>query len=179
MRIRESETQEITNICREEMQEATRRVSERLKQYEERPASSNNEKLEGVRKFYEDLADKNWTKADEEALKGLDGKNEVDIKAMMREGFRKAQLYPVPNFAYLISVLTADFQMKTTGTHTNTDAVSSDERERLANVLQKELSEAARDIAASLRLSNTNTEIVREQLEIIQGNIIGRLTPLV
>jgi hypothetical protein len=179
MRIRESETQEISNICREEFEEATRRVSERLKQYEERPASSQNEHLEGVRKFYEDLANKNWTKADEEALVSLDGKNESDIKAMMREGFRKAQLYPVPNFAYLIQVLKADSQPKAAGTLANTDAVSSDERERLANVLQKELSEAARDIAASLRLSNTNTEIVREQLEIIQGNIIGRLTPLV
>jgi hypothetical protein len=179
MRIRESETQEITNICHEEFQEATRRVSERLKQYEVRPASSNSEHLEGVRKFYEDLADKNWTKADEEALKGLDGKNESDIKAMMREGFRKAQLYPVPNFAYLVSVMKADSHPKAASPLANTDAVSSDERERLANVLQKELSEAARDIAASLRLSNTNTEIVREQLEIIQGNIIGRLTPLV
>lgn len=179
MRIRESETQEITNICREEFEEATRRVSERLKQFEERPASSNLEQLEGVRKFYEDLANKNWTKADEEALKELDGKNESDIKAMMREGFRKAQLYPVPNFASLINVLKADGLHKAAGTLANTDAVSSDERERLANVLQKELSEAARDIAASLRLSNTNTEIVREQLEIIQGNIIGRLTPLV
>jgi hypothetical protein len=90
MRIRESETQEISNICREEFEEAAHRVSERLKQYEVRPASSNDEHLEGVRKFYEDLANKNWTKADEEALKNLDGKNESDIKAMMREGFRKA-----------------------------------------------------------------------------------------
>jgi hypothetical protein len=72
-----------------------------------------------------------------------------------------------------------DSQAKAGGTLANTDAISSDERERLANVLQKELSEAARDIAASLRLSNTNSEIVREQLEVIQGNIIGRLTPLV
>lgn len=179
MRIRESETQEITNICREEFEEAAHRVSERLKQYEVRPASSNDEHLEGVRKFYEDLADKNWTKADEEALKNLDGKNETDIKAMMREGFRKAQIYPVPNFAYLVSVMKSDTQSKAIGTLANTDAVSSDERERLANVLQKELSEAARDIAASLRLSNSNSEIVREQLEVIQGNIIGRLTPLV
>jgi hypothetical protein len=176
MRIRASETQEITNICREEFEEAAARVSERLKLYEERPASSNDEHMEGVRRFYEDLANKNWTKADEEALKELDGKNESDIKALMREGFRKAQLYPVPNFAYLVNV----FKSETRSLHSlaNTEAVSADERERLANVLQKELREAARDIAASLRLSNTNSEIVREQLEITQGNIIGRLTPL-
>lgn len=177
MRIRASETQEITNICREEFEEATQRVCERLKQFEERPASSNDEHMEGVRRFYEDLANKNWTKADEEALKSLDGKNESEIKDLMREGFRKAQLYPVPNFAYLVSVMKSE-----TRSHlslANLDAVSSDERERLANVLQKELMEAARDIAASLRLSNTNTDIVREQLEITQGNIIGRLTPLV
>lgn len=179
MRIRESETHEISNICREEFEEATRRVNERLRQFEERPASSQDAHLEGVRKFYEDLANKNWTTADEEALSSLDGKNESDIKTMMRDAFRKAQLHPVPNFAYLLQVLKIDSQPKAAGTHANTDAVSSDERERLANVLQKELSEAARDIAASLRLSDVNTDIVREQLEVVQGNIIGRLTPLV
>jgi hypothetical protein len=96
----------------------------------------------------------------------------------MREGFRKAQLYPIPNFAYLINVVTTEPRQEFAHSMANTEAVSAAERERLANVLQKELTEAARDIAASLRLSETNSEIIREQLEITQGNIIGRLTPL-
>jgi hypothetical protein len=178
MRIRQSDTTEITDICREEIEEANRRICDRLKQFEQRPASSADDKMEGVRKFYEDLADKNWTKADEDALQGLEGISESDIKAKMREGFRKAQLYPIPNFAYLVSVMKTDSRQEAAQSMANTEAVSAAERERLANVLQKELTEAARDIAASLRLSDTNTEIIREQLEITQGNIIGRLTPL-
>ena len=178
MRIRTSDSNEIADICREEMDEANRRISERLKQYEQRPASSTTEQLEGVRRFYEDLADKNWTKADEDCLKSLEGLSESDIKARMRQGFRKAQLYPVPNFAYLISVLKTETRYENTQPLGNTEAVSAAERERLANVLEKELTEATRDIAASLRLSDTNKEIIREQLEITQGNIIGRLTPL-
>ncbi|MBI3653446.1 MAG: hypothetical protein HY231_20640 [Acidobacteria bacterium] len=178
MRIRTSDTNEISEICREEFEAANRRIGERLKQFEQRPASSTDEKLEGVRRFYEDLADKNWTKADEEVLKGLEGMSESDIKAKMREGFRKAQLYPVPNFAYIINALKSDARLEVAHSQANTEAVSAAERERLANVLQRELTEAARDIAASLRLSETNMEIIREQLEITQGNIIGRLTPL-
>jgi hypothetical protein len=178
MRIRQSDTTEITDICREEIEEASRRINERLKQFEQRPASSANDKLEGVRKFYEDLADKNWTKADEDTLRGLEGLSESDIKASMRSGFRKAQLYPIPNFAYLINVINTESRREVTQSLANTEAVSAAERERLANVLEKELMEAARDIATSLRLSDTNSEIIREQLEITQGNIIGRLTPL-
>jgi hypothetical protein len=173
-----SESQKITEILNEEFEEANRRIHERLKQYEQRPASSNDDQLEGVRRFYEDLVDKNWTKADEDALKNLEGVSEKDIKIKMREGFRKAQLYPVPNFAYLVSVLKNEGRADLNQTLNNTEAVSSDARERLANVLQKELMEAARDIASSLRLTGANSEIVREQLEITQGNIIGRLTPL-
>ena len=178
MRIRQSDTTEIGDICREEIEEANRRIGERLKQFEQRPASSADDKLEGVRKFYEDLADKNWTKADEDTLSGLEGVSEGDIKAKMRVGFRNAQIYPIPNFAYLVSVMKTDSRQEAAQFLSNTDAVSAAERERLANVLQKELTEAARDIAASLRLSDTNSEIIREQLEITQGNIIGRLTPL-
>src|ERR1051325_4518016 len=87
MRIRQTDSNEITDICREEMEEASRRIIDRLKQFERRPASSTDDQLEGVRRFYEDLADKNWTKADEDTLKGLEGVGEEEVKVRMREGF--------------------------------------------------------------------------------------------
>ena len=178
MRIRPSERLEISDMCRDELEEASRRICERLAQFEQRPAASSADTMEGIRKFYEDLTDKNWTKADEDCLRSLADLSEQDIKKMMREGFRNAQLFPLPNFSYLIQAK-SEARMMTGPLVTNSDAVSAAERERLANVLQRELTEAVRDIAANLRLSDTNSEIVREQLEIAQGNIIGRLTPLV
>lgn len=179
MRIRPSERQEINEICREELDIASQRISERLGQLEARPASNSEDKLETVRKFYEDLADKNWTMADEDALKNLSDIKEGEIKQLMREGFRKARLFPIPNFAYLISAATeekkADYG---TGPLANLDAVSAAEREHLAFVLEKELGEAVQDIALNLQLNTTKAELVRKQLQLTQGNIIGRLTPL-
>ena len=93
----------------------------------------------------------------------------------MRQGFRKAQLYPIPNFAYLISVMKTDSRQEAAQSMNNTEAVSAAERERLANVLQKELTEAARDIATSLRLSDTNSEIIREQYRRNQSVIRSSL----
>jgi hypothetical protein len=61
----------------------------------------------------------------------------------------------------------------------NPDAVSASERERIANVLHKELTEAVDEIANRLKLGETKAEIVREQLEIVEGAIVGRFTPLV
>jgi len=61
----------------------------------------------------------------------------------------------------------------------NPDAVSAPERERIANVLHKELDEAAEEIANRLKLGDTKAEMVREQLQIVEGAIVGQLTPLV
>ncbi len=178
MRIRSSEKLEISDICREELEEASRRISERIAHFEKRPAAASEDKLEGVRSFYEDLADKNWTKADEDFLISLAEKSETDIKAMMRDGFRKARLLPIPNFAYLITVNSKVEGSDAAAALTNLEAISAAERERLANVLQRELTEAARDIALALRLSESNARIIHEQLEVMQGNIISRLSPL-
>jgi hypothetical protein len=57
--------------------------------------------------------------------------------------------------------------------------VSAPERERIANVLHKELNEAVDVIANRLNLGDTKAEIVREQLEIVEGAIVGQFTPLV
>lgn len=179
MRIRPSERQEITDICREELDTASQRISERLSHFDERPASSSDDKLEAVRRFYEDLADKNWTKADEDALHNLADLNERQIKNLMREGHRKASLSPVPNFSYLINAAREDeSKAKVTGTLANLEAVSAAERERLASVLETELSDAVQDIAFNLQLTDSKAELVRKQLQLTQGNIIGRLTPL-
>jgi hypothetical protein len=179
MRIRPSERQEITDICREELDIASQRISERLSHFDERPASASEDKLETVRKFYEDLADKNWTKADEDALHNLADLNERQIKNLMREGHRKASLSPVPNFAYLIhTAREEDVNPHVTGSLANLEAVSAAERERLASVLETELSEAVQDIAFNLQLTESKADLVRKQLQLTQGNIIGRLTPL-
>lgn len=179
MRISSNEKQEITDICREELEEASRRINERITHFEKRPAAASEDKLEGVRNFYEDLADKNWTKADEDFLISLAEKSETEIKVMMRDGFRKARLLPIPNFAYLITVTSKEESGSEAATAlSNLEAISAAERERLANVLQRELSEAARDIALTLRLSESNARMIHEQLQVMQGNIISRLSPL-
>lgn len=179
MRIRSTERQDITDICREELEEASRRINERLAHFEKRPVTANEDKLEGVRRFYEDLADKNWMKADEDFLISLAEKSESEIKTLMRDGFRKARLLPIPNFAYLINVASKeDSGVEPAAALSNLEAISAAERERLANVLQRELSEAARDIALTLRLSEANARMIHEQLEVMQGSIISRLSPL-
>jgi hypothetical protein len=61
----------------------------------------------------------------------------------------------------------------------NPDAISAVERERIANLLHLELEEAARGIAARLKLGDTKLDIIREELEIVEGAIISRFTPLV
>jgi hypothetical protein len=180
MRIRPGERQEIAEICREEMSEAERRIGARLAQFECRPPSNGEDVLDGIRRFYEDLTDKAWTDGDEEALRNLGDLGEGEIKRMMREGFRRSRVYPVPNFNALINALRKDSDITAEAgvLLANLDAISAVERERIANMLHKELAEAAREIAERLRLGEKG-EVVREQLERVEGNIISGFTPLV
>src|SRR5512143_3683875 len=70
MRIRQRERERIAEILREELEEASRRISERLSELERRPVASKDDSLDGVRRFYQDLTDNDWTEADEDALLG-------------------------------------------------------------------------------------------------------------
>lgn len=182
MRLRPNERQEISDILQDEISEATRRINERLSQYENHPASVRQDELDGIRRFFTDLADKDWTEADEEALGQYAEKGEVEIKEMMREAFRRSRLYPVPSFASLINCLkkeSEDPYTQPAGSLNNPDAVPQVERERIANMLHQDLMEGADEISKRLKLSDTKAEIVREQLENVAGTIIGRFTPLV
>ena len=180
MKIRPDQRQAVRQICREELDSATRRISERLAEIESRQDGNSDEKFEGVRRFYEEMADKRWSKADEECLQSLGQQSESEIKQSMREAFRRSPVFPVPNFGYLINLVKkGEEEVSRALGHSskNPDAFSAAERERLANLLETQLMEAAREIALRLNLDGNKTAIVREELELAQGHIIGRFTP--
>lgn len=182
MRIRPNERHHIADLIREELEQANRRISERIAQFECHPVENKEDNFAGVRRFYNDLVEKDWTEADEETLAGFTDLSEVEIKRMMREAFRRSRVHPVPSFASLINVLKrteAEANEEAGLSLNNPDAVSASERERIANVLHKELTEAADEIANRLKLGGTKVDIVREQLEIVEGAIVSRFTPLV
>lgn len=182
MRIRPREHQHISEILQEEFDEARRRISERLSELERQPVASKDDSLDGVRRFYQDLTDNDWTAADEEALAGLGDSNEEQAKRMMRDAFRRSRVHPIPSFASLINV-----SKKGPGTSAldgaapfaNPDAVPAAERERMANLLHRGLRAAAGEIASRLELTGTKADLVREQLEDVEGAIISEFTPLV
>lgn len=182
MRITTNEREKIGEIVREEIDEANRRMIERLSQFESRTGLSSDDNRCGLRQFYQDLADKAWTDADEEALTSLADLEDAEIKRLLREAYRRSPVHPVPNFGYLINLLkkgeTATIS-ETPSSLRNPDAVSAVERERLANLLHNELSEAVHEIGSRLHLKESYAEIVRERLSIAEGNIIARFTPLV
>src|SRR5215216_4353171 len=182
MRIRPNERQYIADIIREELEQANLKISARISEFECQPAANKEDKFDSVRNFYSDLVNKDWTDSDEETLRSFSDVSEDEIKRMMREAFRRSRVHPVPNFASLINVLkrnegepNGDFGLSLN----NPDAVSASERERIANVVQRELMEAVDEIANKLKLGGTKAEIVREQLEIVEGAIVGEFTPLV
>jgi hypothetical protein len=184
MRIRPNERQFITDIFLEEIDEASRRISERLSHFECPPAENNGDKFEGVRRFYEDLTGKAWEEGDEEALQSLGDVSDGEVKRMMREAFLRSRIHPVPSFSYLVNLLKRAEPEASEGngtTHTlgNPDAVSAFERERIANLLHNELLEASSEIASRLNLGESKAEVIREQLQVVEGRVIGEFTPLV
>jgi hypothetical protein len=182
MRIRPNERQHIADLIREELEQANQRISERIVQYECQPAENKEDNFDSVRRFYNDLVEKDWTDADEETLNGFTDLSEADIKRMMREAFRRSRVHPIPSFASLINVLKrieGEPPSEAGLSLNNPDAVPASERERLANVLHKELTEAVDEIANRLKLGEAKADIVREQLQIVEGAIVGQFTPLV
>jgi len=181
MRIRPDERQIIADIFREESEEANRRIAERLSAFECRPVSGSGDTMESIRRFYEELADSAWTDADEETLMSLGDSSEHEVKQMLREAFRRSPVYPVPSFSFLVNVHkkeVLEIQPAAAGSLANPDAVSALDRERIANLLHSELEEAAQEIAKRLQLES-KADVVREELQRVEGNIISRFTPLV
>lgn len=167
-------------MIRDELEVAHGRILDRFSRFE-RQTSNTEDAFKGVRRFYEDLSDNNWTNGDEQSLAALSDSNEDEIKRMMREGFRRTRVHPIPNFASLIIALKknpGEPSSERPRSNFNPDAVPSAERERIANVLHQELSVAVEEIASRLRLPEARAEIVREQLEIVEGAIISSFTPL-
>ena len=180
---RREERQRLAEIFLEEMEETRKRVSERLIQLDESTtAASTADELDGIRQFYTDLADSAWTPADEDVLTTMRTLSDAEIKHMMREGFRRVRVHPVPSFASLIIALRknpAEPMAEPASNLRNGDAIPAAERERMANVLHRELNEAARAIATRLKLGENKLAIVREQLETVEGAVISEFTPLV
>ena len=182
MRMRPREHTRVAEILQEELEHATHRISERLSELERKPIASKDDSFDGVRSFYQDLTDNDWTDADEEALGNLPGATEEQIKLMMRDAFRRSRVHPVPSLASLINVATKGPGLlggEAGAFFANSDALPAAERERIANLLHRELNEAAREIAERLKLNDSTAKVVREQLESIEGSIISELTPLV
>ena len=182
MRIRPHEHKRVAEILDEELENATRRISERLSELERKPVASKDDSLDGVRSFYQDLTDNDWTKADEEALGNLAGSTEEQIKLMMRDAFRRSRVHPIPSLASLVNVATKGpgLSGREAGAFfANSDALPAAERERIANLLHRELTAAAREIAERLNLADTTAKMVSDQLESVEGTIISELTPLV
>lgn len=184
MRIRPNERQFITDIFLEEIEEASRRISERLSQFECPPTETSGDKFDGVRRFYEDLTGKAWEESDEEALQNLGEVSEGEVKRMMREAYLRSRIHPVPSFSYLINLLKRGESEASEGNGSaqklgNPDAISAVERERIANLLHNELIEASSEIASRLNLADSKADVIREQLQVVEGRIIGEFTPLV
>jgi hypothetical protein len=182
MRITPNERQKISDIIKDEIEGAIARIEERLSQREIIPASSASDRFDDIRKFYEELVGKVWTQADEDYLINLGDMSEDEIKQMMRDGFRRSPVYPVPNFASLINAFRKDYgesQLSHDSTPTKSDAISTDLRERLSNLLAEEMAVSVSVIASRMDLSETGKKIVFEEIEIALGQIISRFTPLV
>jgi hypothetical protein len=182
MRIRQQEQHLIAEVLREELEEARRRISDRFAEFERQPVASKDDSLDGVRRFYQDLTDNDWTEADEEALGGLPESTEEQTKRMMREAFRRSRVHPIPSFASLINVARkgpGTSALDGSAPFANPDAVPAAERERMANLLHRGLRAAAGEIASRLELTGTKADVVREQLEDVEGAIISEFTPLV
>jgi len=182
MRMKPREHQRISEILHEELEEAHRRISDRLSELERQPIASKDDSLDGVRRFYQDLTDNDWTDADEQAIGNLEGSTEEQIKRLLREAFRRSRMHPIPSFASLISVAKKGpglSGVEAGVSFANPDAVPAAERERVANLLHRALSVAANEISSRLKLTDTKAEVVREQLEDVEGAIISEFTPLV
>lgn len=182
MRIRQREQQRIAEVLREELDEASRRILEQFSEFERQPVASKDDSLDGVRRFYQDLTDNDWTVADEEALAGLSDSSEEQTKRMMREAFRRSRVHPIPSFATLINIAKKGpgiSPLDAVVPFANPDAVPAAERERMANLLHRGLRAAAGEIALRLGLSGAKADVVREQLEDVEGAIISEFTPLV
>lgn len=182
MRIKPREYQRLAEILREELDETGRRIGERLSEIERRPVASKDDSLDGVRRFYQDLTDNDWTDADEQSLAGLMDSTEEQTKRMMREAFRRSRVHPIPSFASLINVARkgpGTSALDASAPFSNPDAVPAAERERMANLLHRGLGAAASEIASRLELTPTKADLVREQLEDVEGAIISEFTPLV
>jgi hypothetical protein len=182
MKIRHRDQERIAAILREELDEATRRICDRFFELERPPVAGKEDALDGIRRFYQDLTDNDWTEADEEALTGLADTTEEQIKRMLRDAFRRSRVHPVPSLASLINVARkgpGTSALDTAMSFANPDAVPAAERERIANLLHRGLIAAASEIASRLELSGTKADVVREHLEDVEGAIISEFTPLV
>src|SRR5262249_9992256 len=181
MIMRPEHRQLVSDICRDELRQAVDRVDRRLREIEGQPVAHSEDELQSLRKLYEELADRAWTEPDEECLKSLPRELDCsDIKRMIREAFRHSSVIPIPSFAYLVGLskrLHSDASRAGWGAR-NPDAVSAAERERLANLLEDRLQEAAEIIVQKLELSEAKAAVVRDELDLVQSQIVGQFTPL-
>jgi hypothetical protein len=180
MAIRTTQHQTFLDICREEVESATKRIEDRLGDLESKPGGNREDRREDIRLFFEWLADKTWTEPDEECLETLAGTKDTEIMAIIRDGFRMSPVIPIPSFRYLVGLAKRPEPKPQAPSDPDTsNGVSAVDRERLANLLDEQLRATADTLISRLGLEDPKCSVVREVLEDAQGNIISNLTPLV
>lgn len=166
-------------VCREELERAIRRIEGRLENANQRTAVKAHDGLESIRKFYEDLTDNSWTDADESCLREFGDVPSEEIKQMMRDSYRHSAIIPIPSFTFLMNVARKLDPGQYDYHASQNSAISALERERLANLLHEQLTEAAEEIISMLDVGEAKCGVVRARLDTAQGHIISHLMPLV
>jgi len=180
MKSEPNQNQQFIDICRQEMEAANARIASRLSEVTPKPGGNRKDEMEGIRRLYEELADKEWTETDETCLSSLGESSEIQIKGMIRDAFRHSPVLPVPSFRYLVSLAKKlQSEPPRPPAPSNPEYLTSYEREVLANVLSEHLRNAGDSIVKKLDLDEGRASLVHESLEDAQGNIVSHFSPLV
>jgi hypothetical protein len=180
MKMESDQHQKFVEICREELEAANARIAERTLEVASKRGGNREDKMESIRRLYEDLADKEWTEPDEKCLQTLGESSQLEIKKMIRDAFRHSPVIPVPSFRYLVNLAKKmEREPPRPPVPTNPDAFSSVERERLANLLAEQLHDAAEAIIKRVEIDDAKCSLVHDILQDAQGNIVSHFSPLV
>ncbi|HEY6332932.1 MAG TPA: hypothetical protein VI756_26645 [Blastocatellia bacterium] len=172
--------QKFAEICREELEAARQRIDERFGDLDTSPLDDRKDGSDGIRRFYEDLAEKRWTESDEECLASLKDSSQAEIKRMIRDAFRHSQVMPIPSLKYMIGLAKKmENEPPRSPVPSSPDAFSALEREQLANLLAERLQQTGDTLIQRLEIDDAKSSLVHEILQDAQGSIVSHFSPLV
>jgi hypothetical protein len=171
---------EFAEICKEELEAARHRISERFGELDFFRVNDGKDGMAGVRQLYQDLTEKKWTESDEECLASLANSGQAQIKKMLRDAFRNSPVMPIPSLKYMISLAKKmETEPPRAPLPVSPDAFSAFGRERLANLLAERLQETEETLINRLDIDEAKASVVHEVLQDAQGIIVSDFTPLV